>query len=59
MTLFIYGAMAEVIYSLAEKQGIATLRMPLKRLLRITAGVSLLLILLVYVMLRVDHLMPH
>lgn len=59
MTLFIYGAVAEVIYSLAEKQGIVVTRTPLRRLLWITAGVSIILIMLVYAMLRADHFMPH
>ncbi len=59
MTLYIYGAVAEVIYSMAEKQGIVVPRTPLQRLLWITAGVSIMLIMLVYVMLRADHFMPH
>jgi O-antigen ligase len=59
MSIFLYGGMIEVIYQLALKQGVAPVRMPIGRLLRVTLLVVFALLALVYIILRADHLIPH
>ena len=59
MTLFIYVGIAEVIYSMALNRHLVPSRMATLRLLRVSALTSVGLIAMVYVMLRVERLMPH
>jgi len=59
MSLFVYGGMAEVVYQLALQQGIAPARMRVAKLVRGTWVGVVGLLALVYIMLRVEHLMPH
>lgn len=56
MTLFIYAGMAEVILQLAIDRGMVPKRISLSRLLPIVGVTAVCLILLVYVMLRVNNL---
>jgi O-antigen ligase len=57
MTLFIYGGMVQVIYRMALDQELAAPRMKLNKVVQYSAVGAVGLILLVYVMLRVEHLM--
>lgn len=59
MTLFIYGGMVQVIYRAALDQGFAPPQMPVSKLIRVSALASVGLVLLVYVILRVQHFLPH
>jgi O-Antigen ligase len=59
MTLFLYGGMVQVIYELALKQGLVPARMGIPRVLRLSAIWVVALIAVVYIMLRVQNLMPH
>ncbi|MDE3106142.1 MAG: O-antigen ligase family protein [Acidobacteriota bacterium] len=59
MTLFIYCGMIEVIYSWALKRQMVPARIPPLRLMRISLMLAIGLVTLVYVMLRVQRLMPH
>lgn len=52
MTLFIYGAMTQVIYRAAVRGGVAPAPLPTPRLIRLTALTCLVLILIVYAILR-------
>jgi O-antigen ligase len=59
MTLFIYGGMVQVIYRWALDQDLAPPRMKFLKIAQYAAVISVALIALVYVMLRVEHLMGH
>jgi hypothetical protein len=59
MTLFIYGGMVQVIYGMALDKGIVPARMRAFKVLQYAALGSVGLILLVYIMLRVQHLTSH
>jgi hypothetical protein len=58
MTLFIYGGMIEVVYQMALNQGIVPPRMGLLRTMRFSAIGAVGLIIAVYLMLRLQHLLP-
>ncbi|HEY0163043.1 MAG TPA: O-antigen ligase family protein [Edaphobacter sp.] len=58
MTLFIYGGMVQVIYRMALDQGIAPPRMKAFKIVQYSAIGSVFLIFVVYIMLRLQHLMP-
>ncbi len=59
MTLFIYGGMAQVIYRWALDQDLAPPRMAVGRVLKTGALGAVGLIFVVYMMLRMQHLMGH
>ena len=59
MTLFLYVGIAEVIYSIALNRGFVPPRMRTLRLLKVTAYTSVGLLALVYIMLRIQRMMPH
>jgi hypothetical protein len=59
MTLFIYGGMVQVIYAMALSAGIAPPRMRAFKVVQYSALGSVGLILLVYLMLRFQHLTAH
>ncbi len=59
MTLFIYVGIAEVIYSMALSRGLVPPRMKILRLVKTAAYTSVGLIALVYIMLRLQRMMPH
>jgi hypothetical protein len=59
MTLFIYGGMVEVIYQMALAHHISPPRLPFLRLTRLSAMTAVGLLLIVYIMLRIQHLLPH
>lgn len=59
MTLFIYGGMVQVIYRWALEQDLAPAPMRLPKIALYAAVTAVALIALVYVMLRVEHLMGH
>jgi O-antigen ligase len=58
MTLFIYGGMVQVIYRMALNEGFVPPRLEMPRLIRLSAISVVGLIFLVYMMLRVQHLLP-
>jgi hypothetical protein len=58
MTLFIYGGMVQVIYSMALVSKIAPPRMNAFKAVQYAAIGSVGLIFVVYIMLRLQHLMP-
>jgi hypothetical protein len=57
MTLFIYGGMVQVIYRMALDQGLAPARMKPWKIVQYSAMWSVGLVLVVYIMLRVQHMM--
>jgi NhaP-type Na+/H+ and K+/H+ antiporter len=57
MTLFIYGGMVQVIYRMALAQGMVPPRMRAFKVLQYSFAGAIGLILLVYVMLRGEHMM--
>lgn len=59
MTLFIYGGMVQVIYRMALERGIAPASMRPFKVLQYSAVGSIVLILIVYLMLRFQHLVSH
>jgi O-antigen ligase len=59
MTLFIYGGMVEVVYRMALDQELVPERMKVPRVLRFSAMGVIGLVAVVYIMLRLQHLMPH
>ncbi|HEY8997230.1 MAG TPA: O-antigen ligase family protein, partial [Edaphobacter sp.] len=59
MTLFIYGGMVQVIYRWALDQNLAPAPMRLPKIAQYAAVIAVVLIALVYVMLRLEHLMGH
>jgi hypothetical protein len=58
MTLFIYGGMVEVIYQMALDHQLAPPRIPFLRLTRLSAMTAVGLLFVVYIMLRIQHLLP-
>jgi hypothetical protein len=56
MTLFIYGGMVQVIYHMALRQNIVSVRMPSFKVAQYSAICSVGLIFIVYLMLRFQHL---
>jgi len=58
MTLFIYGGMIQVVYQMALNQELVSPRLALPRVLRLSAITAVGLIAVVYIMLRLQHLMP-
>jgi O-Antigen ligase len=58
MTLYIYGGMIEVVYRLALEKEIVRSRMPFPKVLRLSAIGAIGLLFVVYIMLRIQHLMP-
>jgi hypothetical protein len=58
MTLFIYGGMVQVIYRMALNQDLAQPRMKVAKIAQYSAIWSVGLIFIVYIMLRIQHLMP-
>ena len=59
MALFLAGGMAEVIYRMGLEAGAVPPQMPWGRVLKFSAMTSVGLILVVYVILRLQRLMPH
>jgi hypothetical protein len=59
MTLFIYGGMVQVVYQMAIDQQLVPERMKLLRVLRFSALGVIGLIAFVYILLRLQHLMPN
>lgn len=59
MTLFIYGGMVQVIYSMALARNIAKPRMKAFKIMQYSAVGSVGLIFVVYIMLRLQHLTSH
>jgi O-antigen ligase len=59
MTLFIYGGMVQVIYSMALARNIAKPRMKAFKVIQYSAIGSVGLIFVVYIMLRLQHLTSH
>jgi hypothetical protein len=59
MTLFIYGGMVQVIYSMALARNIAKPRMKAIKIIQYSAMGSVGLIFVVYIMLRLQHLTSH
>jgi hypothetical protein len=57
MTLFIYGGMVQVIYRWARDQGLAPPRLKTIKIMQYSAVGSVGLIFLVYIMLRVQHML--
>ncbi|WP_035358838.1 O-antigen ligase family protein [Edaphobacter aggregans] len=57
MTLFIYGGMVQVIYRMALDQQLAPPRMNFYKVVQYSAAGAIGLILVVYIMLRVEHMM--
>ena len=57
--LFVYGGMSHSIYKMAERRGLTPASPSLSRLLKLSSWVAAGLLLFVYIILRVDHLMPH
>lgn len=58
MWLFIYGGMGHVIYRMAVERGIAPPPPPLSRLLKISFGLSIVLLMVVYLILRLKKFLP-
>jgi hypothetical protein len=59
MTLFIYGGMVQVIYRWALDQALAPPRLKTLKIVQYSAVGAVGLIFVVYVMLRVEHMMGH
>ncbi len=57
MTLFLLGGMAEAIYEMALQRGMIAPRLLLPRVMRYSAGLALVLILVMYVMVRALNMM--
>jgi hypothetical protein len=57
MTLFIYAGMVQVIYRWALDQGIAPPRLAVSKIAQYSAVTAVMLILIVYAILRIQHLM--
>ena len=57
ITFFLLGGMAEVVYEMALQRGMIAPRLPLTRATLYAGGLTIALILLMYVMLRTVNLM--
>jgi hypothetical protein len=57
MTFFLLGGMVEVVYEMALQRGMITPRLRLARVLPYSAGLAVLLVLLMYILLRTVNLM--
>jgi O-Antigen ligase len=57
MTIFVLGGMVEVIYQLGVKENIVPARIPIAKLMRFNFLSVIGVLLLVYIMLRVEHMM--
>jgi O-antigen ligase len=57
MTLFLLGGIVEVVFEMALQRGMIAPRLPLARVLKYAGGMTIALIMLVYVVLRVGNLM--
>ena len=57
MTLFLLGGMAEVVYEVALRRGMIAPRLPLARVLVYAAGLTVSLVIVIYIMLRIVNLM--
>jgi hypothetical protein len=58
MTLFIYGGMIQVVYQIALNQELVPPRLAISRVIRLSTIAAVGLIAVVYIMLRLQHLMP-
>ena len=58
MSLFLNAGISTVIFRLARNHGIVKETLPMGRAMRISAFLSVALVILVYVFLRVDKLFP-
>ena len=59
MCLYVNAGMAAAIYKMARDRGIAPPPMPTGEAMKLTAKIMLALVVIVYLAVRVDHLMPH
>lgn len=59
MTLFIYGGMVQAIYRMALDQDLAPPRLKFFQIAKYSAIWSVVLIFIVYIMLRIQHMLPH
>lgn len=57
MTLFLLGGIGEVVFEMALQRGMIAPRMPLTRVLRYAGGLTIGLLMLVYIVLRVGNVM--
>jgi len=57
MTLFLLGGIVEVVFEMALERGMIAPRMPLARVLRYAGGLTIALVILVYVVLRFGNLL--
>jgi O-antigen ligase len=57
MTLFLLGGIVEVVFEMALERGMIAPRMPLTRVLRYAGGLTIALVILVYVVLRFGNLL--
>jgi hypothetical protein len=57
VTLFLLGGMVEVVYEMALDRGMIAPRLPLARIVLYSAGLMVLLVLMIYFMLRISNLM--
>jgi hypothetical protein len=56
VAFFLLGGMAEIVYEEARQQGMVALRMPLRRAVMYSAGLTICLVAMVYVMVRILNL---
>jgi hypothetical protein len=56
MTFFLLGGVGEAVFQMALQRGMIAPRMPLARVLRLSGGLTIALVMLVYVVLRVGNL---
>jgi hypothetical protein len=59
MALYIYGGISAVLYRMALDRGMVPPRMKIGRLMKFSAITSVGLIILVYIMLRIQHMLPN
>jgi hypothetical protein len=57
MTFFLLGGIVEAVYEMALQRGMITPRLRLSRVFLYSAGLSILLVLLMYILLRTVNLM--
>ena len=59
MVFFIYGGVSAVIFRMARERGMEVPRLPLGRAFKLSIAPTILLLMVVYIILRLDHLFPH
>jgi hypothetical protein len=59
MVFFLYGGIAAVVFRMSEEAGMNVPRLRLQQAIKLSIAPTILLVAIIYIVLRIDHLFPH